>query len=350
MPVVDVCLLDCLLALLEKLSPQFGNPDKKNTNCKPITDIIFVKTHKTASTTTGTIIERYGYKHGLAFAIPEGNQIFDESRPFTHKMVNRTKPNFGNKFNIMANHLVFNKEELDRVIPNATYVSILRHPVKKFESTFGYYGIAEKMKLNQHVNPLEQFMKDPDKYMKKHEFKMKKQLRNGMMYNLGFNHRYDEDVDVINQTIAKLDKELDLVLLTDYYDESLILLKSRLCWEFEDILYISKGNRTENRRYKISPSLATKIEKWNQADVLLYEHFNETFWKKVNDYGPTFHADLEEFRKLQSKFDDECIQHGKTMELHHGSNLPLLRTNASTECQLASLRVVDFHSFIKKTD
>ncbi|XP_077993166.1 galactosylceramide sulfotransferase-like, partial [Glandiceps talaboti] len=317
----------------------------KKITCTPVKDIIFIKTHKTASSTTATIIDRFGLKRGLTFGIPYRNHLFDESRPFSQTMLVNSKSSPRKKFNIIANHLVYNREALDMVIPRATYVTILRHPVKKFESTFGYYRIAKVMELtNKNGNPLEHFMENPDMYMKKYNFTMKKQLRNGMMYNLGFNHRYDEDVDVINQTIAKLDKELDLVLLADYYDESLILLKSRLCWEFEDILYISKGDRTENRRYEISPSLASKIEKWNQADVLLYEHFNETFWKKVKEYGPKFEADLIEFKKLQNQFFDECIEPGKIRKQKGRENIALLRGNASTECQLAALRVYDFHA------
>lgn len=36
--------------------------------------------------------------------------------------------------------------------------------------------------------------------------------------------------DEINSYVQKLDSALDLVLITEYFDESLVLLKRRMCW------------------------------------------------------------------------------------------------------------------------
>ena len=34
-----------------------------------------------------------------------------------------------------------------------------------------------------------------------------------------------------------------------------------------------------------SVSESKTVKKWNHADTLLYQHFNKTFWKKVENYG-----------------------------------------------------------------
>ena len=70
--------------------------------CTPVHDIIFVKTHKTASSTLQNILFRYGTKHQLTFAMPANNgNRFSYPGVFKANMVKAiSKP-----INIIANHL-----------------------------------------------------------------------------------------------------------------------------------------------------------------------------------------------------------------------------------------------------
>ena len=43
------------------------------STCQPITKAVFLKTHKTASSTLQNIFLRFGEKHGLNFALPKNN-------------------------------------------------------------------------------------------------------------------------------------------------------------------------------------------------------------------------------------------------------------------------------------
>ncbi|XP_077996361.1 galactosylceramide sulfotransferase-like [Glandiceps talaboti] len=317
--------------------------------CKPFHQIVFLKTHKTASTTTNTIIQRYGLRHQLIFALPSGNQKFNENKYFSRDMLfEKTPKENGSVFNMLANHLIYNRIELEKVVPNAKYITIIREPVSKFESTFGYYDVPRGLHLRPGVNQLETFMSNPDLYFKRYTSIMKNQLRNGMMFTLGFNHKYDNDKEMIDRTIQKLEDELDLVMLTDYYDESLLLMKKLLCWDFDDILYIPKGHRSFNRRYKVSKTLAERISKWNNADVQLYKHFNETFWKKMEDYGPDFDKDLKKFRERQNKFYNECVDPTETRRYQNREDALIMRKNVTVRCELAFFRVDKFHTMLKK--
>jgi len=44
-----------------------------------------------------------------------------------------------------------------------------------------------------------------------------------------------------------LDKTLDLVLLSDFFKESMILLKKELCWEWDDVLFFVTNERSERK-------------------------------------------------------------------------------------------------------
>ena len=75
------------------------------------------------------------------------------------------------------------------------------------------------------------------------------------------------------------------VLITDYFDESMVLLKEELCWETEDISYLKSNSRntqdSQSVRNWLGEEYAKKLLEWNKADWKLYRHFNETFTQKV---------------------------------------------------------------------
>ena len=48
--------------------------------------------------------------------------------------------------------------------------------------------------------------------------------------------------------IAFLDREFDLVMIMDYFDESVVLLKRLVCWELDDILYFKSNERQDKER------------------------------------------------------------------------------------------------------
>ena len=80
-----------------------------------------------------------------------------------------------------------------------------------------------------------------------------------------------------------MDKGFNLVMILDYFDESVVLLKRLLCWELDDIPYSVKSNeRQDNERAVcLSDEVKDKIKRWNAADDLLFQYFNQTFSHKI---------------------------------------------------------------------
>ena len=295
-----------------------GNEDKCNEDkcngdkCKPKTKIIFIKTHKTGSTTTASIFERFGFQNKLLFVLPRGGHVLANEKPFTRKSavpiprgMLKTHPHY----DILANHAVYTRKEMDLAIPNATYITILRDPVHQLESAFGYFEMARGMQIKS-ANPFQTFMQDPGYFYTHRNYSMKTRSKNGQLYDLGLPQKAYSSGDsarIFQAKIDALDKELDLVMLTEYFDESLVLMRKLLCWSYDDILYVSNGIRSKSHRFPISTTLRDKVRKWNAGDVMLYNHFNRTFWRKVREYGPDFAADLEQFRQLEKAAIDRCV-------------------------------------------
>ncbi|XP_072016905.1 uncharacterized protein [Amphiura filiformis] len=281
--------------------------------CNPKTSIVFIKTHKTGSSTAVSIFQRFGHHRNLLFALPRRNHVF-QKQLFSRRFIQPWPVEFAKShpyYDMLVNHAIYYRPELDRTVPNASYVTILRDPVSQLESAFGYFEMAKGMHLSKERNAFEIFINNPLHYYTTKKYNMKSGSKNGQLFDLGFDAKLFNDTDAIRAKIDAIDIEFDLVMITEYFDESLILLKNRLCWSFDDILYISKGIRSQSHRYNISDEMKNKIRRWNAGDVLLYNHFNETFWRKVKEYGSVFQVDLEKFRRLKIKVSDKCIDADK---------------------------------------
>ena len=97
-----------------------------------------MKTHKTASSTLLNILFRFGQKHGLKFAFPNGRNDFDYPAFFARSLVQDYRP--GACFNIICNHMRFHYDEVRGLVaPNATFITVLRDPARLFmPMTFVY--------------------------------------------------------------------------------------------------------------------------------------------------------------------------------------------------------------------
>ncbi|XP_072034274.1 galactosylceramide sulfotransferase-like [Amphiura filiformis] len=315
------------------LGPTCPSPGQRNIVC--------IKVHKAASTTAVAILERYGYKNNMTLAVKAetkyGPHILSSSQQFKRNMVYQ----YQRKYNMLTNHVRYNRAEMDIVIPNATYLTILRHPVKHFESAFVYFLVAKHLNLNG-TDKIEAFFEKPDMYLSQ-KFYFWYQLQSGQIFDLGLDH-HDHTGPKVAMLIQRLAEEFDLVMIADYFDESLVLLRKHLCLDWKDVVYIPDNFRTSGQKLSISRELRQKIEIWNWADMTLYRFFNHTFWNKVNDYGPTFKQDLAYFRKLLEDTRNECTT-GKVIKKRrdaHGVRTIELRKNATEFCTNLMLGDTDY--------
>ena len=221
--------------------------------------IFFLKTHRTGSSTLQNILFRYGYRRNLTFALPAGQSCrfgypmplsLDHIQNLNHSSTS-SNPDFNNKnpsssINIFAhqarlNTNIFNDPKLLPSIfsNNKPYkITILRNPTTLLPSVFQYYNL-EPVRLVQYN--LTKFLGDTSKYYGVSDAEKNKLdfglTRNGQTFDLGFAGIFHFSPPGIRQVIQETDDFFDLVMINEYFDESLILLKNELNWDFEDLLY-----------------------------------------------------------------------------------------------------------------
>jgi len=76
----------------------------------------------------------------------------------------------------------------------------------------------------------------------------------------------------------------------------------------DDILYVKLNERQDKEKATyLSAKVKENIRRWNKADVLLFNYFNETFWRKVTMEGSGFLEDLSAFRQRKQEIKQFCI-------------------------------------------
>lgn len=132
-------------------------------------------------------------------------------------------------------------------------------------------------------------------------------MHNSYAYDFGITSKpKPAQVDAL---IEDLKVEFDLVLITEYFDMSLILLKREFCWELEDILHYSLKVTSKKAHHQVADAKTTKqIKELNWADVKIYDAMNKTFWKKMEQFkdDPTFEAEVKQLQDGRAQITENC--------------------------------------------
>ncbi|XP_054457973.1 galactose-3-O-sulfotransferase 3 [Anoplopoma fimbria] len=283
-------------------------------------NVVFLKTHKTASSTMQNILFRFAERNNLTVALPLQNCGHQFCYPllFTSHFVHpQTLP-----ANIVTNHMRFNKAEMQRLMPNGTiYITILREPGSMFESLFSYYNQVCQSFRRVPNGSLEAFLEEPRRYYRRDD-KFSMYGHNAATYDLGGDKdRPDTDTAYAQSFVAEVDKVFSLVMIAEYFDESLILLRHLLSWDLEDILYIKLNMRMSSSKKSLTSALSSKIRAWNVIDTRLYDHFNATLWRKISALGPACVArEVKLLRQAQERLVKSCFG-GRTPPLRSAAKI-----------------------------
>ena len=71
--------------------------------------------------------------------------------------------------------------------------------------------------------------------------------KNQQLWDLGMNHVNMETGTEVEEKIRQLDSQLHLVLIAEYFDESLVLLAKLMCWDLTDVRYLKQNARKSEK-------------------------------------------------------------------------------------------------------
>ena len=291
----------------------------EETKCSPEQYVLFLKTHKAGSSTMSNIFFRYGDSRDLSFVLGSDTLIGWPTRFRIGQALafDGTRPNF------LCSHTRFNKKAMNHLFPKdaSKYVTIVRNPVEQFESIFNYTQIGTVFGFGTDPSEsLKAFLKNGIGFNILRKSGSSVLARNPQMFDLGLDFKFYQDAKAIKEYIEFLEKEFDLVLISDYFDESVVLMKRLLCWELDDVLYAKSNERLDkDKAPELSDDTKENIKRWNKADVLMYEHFNQTLWRRIEREGKEFYDDLANFRRMKQELKTKCFSDKPSRQLIYGN-------------------------------
>ena len=286
---------------------------KPKERCMKQFNVSFLKVHKAGSTTVMNIFLRFAIQHGLNIVLPKKSSGFGFNYLGYGKTVARDNivplP-INEVYNILCNHVVYNKLAFRSVMPNDTkYVGILREPVSHFKSAasyFGFYNALLKYNITKNLNitgsVLTEFLNNPQKFQMGGIY----YIHNKMSFDLGLPSEKFTDENFIQTYIKELNKDYELMLLMEEFEESLVLMKRHLCWDIKDILYVPLNVRRAKQYMPFTEEDKAKLKIWNKADFELYDLFKKVFNEKKVAQGADFEAEVEFYKNVRKQVEDYC--------------------------------------------
>uniref|UniRef100_A0A8U8BKV2 Uncharacterized protein n=1 Tax=Geospiza parvula TaxID=87175 RepID=A0A8U8BKV2_GEOPR len=211
--------------------------------CRPRSHVVFLKTHKTGGSSVLNLLSRYGESRRLRFALPRRYQ-FGYPAPFRAERVRGFSAG-GRKFDIICHHMRFNLSEVQRVMPNDSfYFSIVRRP-----GPGGRPAFRNSPSGNHYARNLQWF-----------DFGLPEAAEPARVPAL----------------LGELERVFPLVLLAERFDESLVLLRHRLCWPRDavDLFPLTAAPAPGCPRGSWAP-----LAPGTSLDWALSTHFNRSFWR-----------------------------------------------------------------------
>ncbi|XP_066531901.1 galactose-3-O-sulfotransferase 2 [Hoplias malabaricus] len=285
---------------------------KKRSSRLPVA---FLKTHKTGSSTVQNLLFRIGEKNKATFAFPYYTYQFNYPERFRAEFVDEL-PEGSSQFDLLCSHMRLDLNQLRQVMPpNTVFITILREPITTFESVFSYYTSTvpafSKAKQtaarsgNMHTTGLSVFLEDPESFWDPKEPR-NGLARNPMCFDMGLNN--EEWNATWPEDLYHLEEAFDLVMITEYFDESLVLLGSLLGLELQDLAYVRMNALHSSDVTLLDEDAKAKLRTWNALDSLLYDFFLQEFWVKAEHFGlERLKAGVAELRASMEEIRRKCV-------------------------------------------
>eukprot|EP00055_Hartaetosiga_balthica_P005005 m.13994 g.13994 ORF g.13994 m.13994 type:complete len:512 (+) comp4237_c0_seq1:24-1559(+) len=273
------------------LSPN-KDPLKKEQNIK------YIKTHKTGSSTLGSIMYRFGARHDLVmYKSPSHGLKIDAPKN------QNTVPS-----NIVVHHYagiatnLRSIEQWDRayewyneVVPNGKYITIVRDPISHYLSYFSFYNEPGGRTLDSFVergNNKDILMRD-------------------------FGVRTKVEMDKFMELYAD---KFYMILVANRMSESLVAMAYMLNWSLWDLTYVSLLDSSKDgfkrwdgkpvkktlKESQLSPDLLQKLESLTKLDKIFYEYADKELDKIIERIGPKFQATVRQFDALNKALNKFC--------------------------------------------
>ncbi|XP_065660407.1 galactose-3-O-sulfotransferase 3 isoform X5 [Hydra vulgaris] len=298
-------------------------------------------------------MQRYSKSNKLNVALPQCDhrfcypEKFDENFLYLHKK--------DEVYDMLFNHAVFDKEKMLKIMhPGTKIITIIREPYSQFDSAAQYLEFKKYFNLSENLPLLDEFFKIPEFYLKRllQSLDLKSAggvfalAKNPNAFDLGFDI-WNETSEYINKVLYSISQNIHLVMIMEYKEESLVMLKNELNWELEDVVfYVHNARKFKDNNTNDINDATKKVFDWNKLDAAIYKHFNETFWKKIKTSPLSFDEDVKKLKQWNTDLQGFCNFY-KVTETSKRLLANYERKSGENLCKDISMEDVQFTNWFK---
>ncbi|RNA26137.1 galactose-3-O-sulfotransferase 2-like [Brachionus plicatilis] len=253
-------------------------------------NIYFLKTHKTGGSAVNNVLYRLAIKRGMNY-----------TKIWKNSPINLTEPR------IFAQHFIHNSTLVRPFFPKnkSIYITIIRNPVEQILSRWNYNPEQRDLIDNffrLFYNKTNNSNSSNFSFTRKEVNYFKCLTRNLMSYYLGIVGCGGIYTGSKGHLLKKFQQDFDLVLLTEYFSEGMILLKKLLNLSYEDIVCLSV-NEGLKEPSKSQRELAEEIiPRESNADYILYNYYKKFY----QDISPLVQDEVKVLKRLNRQYQNQC--------------------------------------------
>ena len=330
-----------------------------------VRQVVFAKIHKAASSTVQNILLRFAVFRDLNVLLAD-RQLHLNERDGTIKKIIPHPEGEGKPFDILCSHFNYNASEIARFFPDsAARVAILREPLKQSVSALAYYSTKYPSKIlkgglrKYSTDPINGFLRHPEDFYDFNKSATYSYLNNRMSVDLGFDLKSFEagkrNITKIQDFIKQVEEQFDLVLISDYFNESMVLLRRYLNWAMKDIIYIKRNaakfgvDSVWRRGIVLNATELETFRKWDLVDYKLYEYFKPVFLSTI-EREHLFKEEVSAYEDILKEVAKFCLTDAIKQKILHISKSEWTEEFAVTEfdCELMLFGEVKFLSYAKR--
>ena len=194
-------------------------------------------------------------------------------------------------------------------------IGILRFPFNNFRSK--YYFFQKKRKRFSPVDlegdAIETILKNSEYDPRLKHYVLKGTYRE--LQNCMYNYFQLDDIKAMSDekyfqdSITKVEQEFPLIFINEYYDESLVLFKRKVCWEMKDILYITHKKASYVNKAKTPEEYGALFDRHkniSSIDYKFYDHFLHVHKRHVQNSGNAFAEEVLAFKRVNIETSNFC--------------------------------------------
>ncbi len=240
----------------------------------------FIHIPKTAGTTLRFLFRSaFSSRHCDAKMRPFRRKESDWFEAQDAKLIKTAYP----RLKSLSGHRICCFSDLGDAIEGIKYFTVLRDPVQRYISSFNhqYRGNIEALTIDN----LEAYIADPATH--------------------NVQTRWICGQENADLAIKVIRDDIDIVGLTERFDESLLILKQWMAEPEFEINYVTRRKAPKKAKlpYTSDARLHQLIQQVNKEDIKLYQYVvDEIFPAQVANYGEDFEADLSAFMQQQKDF------------------------------------------------